>query len=96
MQSVSASYKACDLSPESRRVVEALLGRSLDENENVSVRAFRGNLVKPAPTGDAREEAFHRLRARIDETARRAEGVPEKEIDAAIDEAADYVRHHRE
>jgi hypothetical protein len=32
----------------------------------------------------------------MDETARRALGVPEEEIDAAIDEAADYVRHNHE
>ena len=94
MQSVNAIYKASDLSPEYRRVVEALLGRGLDENENVSVRAFSGNIIKPAPAGEARVEAFRRLRTRIDETAQRAEGVPEEEIDAAIDEAVDYVRHH--
>jgi hypothetical protein len=95
VQSVNAIYKAHDLSPDYRRVVEALLGRGLDENESVIVRAFGGNIVQPAPTGKDRDEAFRRLRARIDETAQRADGVPEEEIDAAIDEAADYVRHHR-
>ena len=95
MQSVNAIYRARDLSPEYRRVVEALLGRDLDENENVSVRAFSGNIIQAAPTGKDRDEAFRRLRARIDETAKRAEGVTETEIDAAIDEAADYVRHRR-
>lgn len=59
------------------------------------VRAFRGEIIKPAPKGESREEAFGRLRARIDETARRAHSVPDEEIDAAIDEAAGYVRHGR-
>jgi hypothetical protein len=69
VQSVNAIYKASDLSPEYRRVVEALLSRG--QNENVSVRAFSGNIIQPAPTGEVRVEAFRRLRARIDETAER-------------------------
>jgi hypothetical protein len=31
---------------------------------------------------------------RIDRTAARAKDVPEAELDALIDEAAQYVRHH--
>lgn len=95
MQDAGTIHKACDLSPDLRRAVEALLGRALQEDENVSVRAFRGDIIKPAPKGESRQVAFGRLRARIDETARRAHGVPEVEVDAAIDEAADYVRHER-
>jgi len=44
----------------------------------------------------ARVEAFSRLQARIEETAKRVEGVPEREIDHAIDEAVEYVRHNPE
>ena len=95
MRDVSSIHKARDLSPNLRRAAEALLGRVLEEDESISVRAFKGNIVKHSPTGQARDEAFTRLRNRIDKTATRAEGVPEKEIDAAIDEAADYVRRHR-
>lgn len=95
MQSASPIHKARDLSPNVRRAVEALLGRVLQEDENISVRAFRGNIIKQAPTGATRDEAYHRLRGRIDETAQRAEGVSEEEINAAIEEAADYVRHNR-
>jgi hypothetical protein len=87
-------HKARDLSTNERQTLEALLGRAIQEDENISVRAFRGNTIKPAPTGEARQDAFRRLRSRIDETARRVQGVPEEEIDAAIDEAADYVRHN--
>jgi hypothetical protein len=32
---------------------------------------------------------------RIDRTAKQAEGVPDEVVDAAIEEAVDYVRHHR-
>jgi hypothetical protein len=70
--------------------VENLLGRSLQENEAISI-----NVYQPAPTGQAREEASRRLLERIDRTAARAQGVPEDEIEAALDEAVDHVRHHR-
>jgi hypothetical protein len=46
-------------------------------------------------TGAAREEAFRNLFDRTNRTAGQVKGVPEQEIDAAIDEAVDYVRHHR-
>ena len=95
MQSVSAIHRACDLTPDLRRAAEALLGRALQEDENISVRAFKGAVLKEAPTGEARDEAFLRLLDRVDRTARQAEGVSEAEIDAAIDEASDYVRRRR-
>lgn len=59
-------------------------------------RRARGRLIREGATGEAREEIFRRLFERIDNTAARASGVPDSEIDAAIDEAADFVRHHRE
>ena len=91
----SVIYKASDLSPEERRAAEILLGHDLEEDEIVSIRASKGKLIKEAVTGQAREDAFQKLFERIDNTAMRAEGVPEEEINAAIDEAIDYVRHNR-
>lgn len=95
MASVSSLHKARDLSPDQRRAVESLLGRNLDEDEMVSVRTSKGQILKEALTGDARDEAFRNLFDRIKRTAQQVEGMPEEEIDAAIDEAADYVRHRR-
>src|ERR1019366_5539966 len=95
MFGASSIHKARDLSPDLRRAAEALLGRNLQEDESISVRAFKGDTVKEAPTGEVRAEAFRRLRARIEQTAARAPGVPEADIDALIDEAVDHVRHHR-
>ena len=83
--------KVTELPAEARHLVEALLGRSLQEDEAISI-----NVYQPVPTGQAREEASRRLFQRIDQTAARAQGVPDDEIEAAIDEAADYVRRHRE
>jgi hypothetical protein len=86
-----ALRKVTELPTDARHAMEHLLGRSLREDEAISI-----NVYKPAPTGPAREDASGRLLERIDKTAQRARGVPEKEIEAAIDEAADHVRHHPE
>jgi len=40
------------------------------------------------------DEAWRRLLERIDKTAARVANVPESELDALIDEAVDFVRHH--
>ena len=95
MQAGIGIHKVRDLSPEIRRAVQALLGRELHEDENVAIQAFKGNIAKPAPTGSERTDAFRDLRARIDATSERALGLPEADIDNAIDEAVDHVRHNR-
>jgi hypothetical protein len=87
----SALRKARDLSPDVRDALESLLGRSLQEEETVSVQTFP---THEAPTGPEREEAWSRLMERIDKTAARVTHVPEAELDALIDEASDYRRHH--
>jgi hypothetical protein len=87
----SALRKARDLSPHVRDALESLLGRSLQEEETVSVQTFP---THEAPTGRAREDAWSRLMERIDKTAGRSSHMPEAELDALIDEASDYVRHH--
>ena len=94
MQS-SVIYKASGLSLEERRAAEVLLGHCLSEDEMVSVRSSKGKLIEEALTGQPREDAFQSLFERIDTTASRAHGVTEEEIDAAIDEAVEHVRHNR-
>jgi hypothetical protein len=84
-----------DLSPEKRRAAETLLERSLGEDEFFLIKTSRGRILKHAATGEAYDEAFRQFLALGDELARRAEGMPDSEIDAAIDEAVDYVRHER-
>lgn len=86
-----ALRKVVELSPDARHAMESMLGRALRDDEAISV-----NVYKPAPTSAARDEASRRLRARIDETARKAQGIQESEIDSAIDEAVDHIRHHPE
>ena len=95
MPTSSALLKARDLSVNQRAAFESLLGRVLEEDEVVSVRVSKGEIVSEGLTGTARD-AFGALWARIDAAAQRVTGVPEDEVDAALDEAVEYVRHHRE
>jgi hypothetical protein len=90
--SSSAVRKASELEPEVRRALESLLGRPLDSDEHVSLSAFR---LGQADNGKKYADASRQLANRIDKTARNAEEVSDADLDAAIDEAADSVRHRR-
>jgi len=86
----SGLRRARDLSPDLRQAVEMLLDRRQQE-ETISVEAYS---THEARTSREREEGWKRLMERIDKTASRSTNVPEAELDALIDEAAEYVRHH--
>ena len=86
-----ALRKVGELPEDTRHAMERIIGRSLREDEAISI-----NVYKPAPSGQARNEASRRLLERIDKTAQKAQGAPGEEINAAIDEAADHIRHHPE
>jgi hypothetical protein len=85
-------HKVSDLSPDQRHTIEGLLGRQLAEDEGLSIVPSR--ILKDAPAGDERKEAFDQYLSHLDKLARRAEGI-ENDLDTAIDEACDRVRHHR-
>lgn len=92
MQSI---YKASELSAHERQVVERLLGRLLGEDEAFRLTAPVGDVVKPAPTGLARQEASRRLREHIERMSARTQDVPEEELNAAIDQALAEARRAR-
>lgn len=85
--------KAGELPPRVKRVLEALLGRSIQADESISVRTYK---PKTAPQGEEREAAYRRLLDRADRTAEKVKKTSDAEVDAAIDEAADIVRHNPE
>ena len=91
----SVFCQACDLTPEKRHAAEILLGGVLGEDELVLVRLSKGRILKPAQNGEALEEAYRQLFEWSAKTGRKVDGVPDEEIDAAIDEAVDFVRHNR-
>jgi hypothetical protein len=87
----SALRKVTELTPDAIHAMERILGRSLGQDEAISISVYR-----PAPTGKAREEASRQLLERVAKTSQRVHGVSEADINAAIDEASDHVRHHPE
>jgi len=85
-----AIQKAGDLPPAAKAAVEQLLGRTLAADEQISIVAS-----PPEPSvQESREEVALNLAAFLDRRAKEVRDVPEEEIEAAIDEACDYVRHH--
>lgn len=89
-------FFANELTAEQRRAAELLLGHGIADDEIVSIASLPRPVIREGLRGQAREDAFDRFEACVQETASRAAGVPDDEIEAAIDEAVAYVRQHRE
>jgi hypothetical protein len=89
MRSISIQ-KAGDLPPAAKAAVEQLLGRTLGADEQIS------NIASPPGPSvpESRDEVARELASFLDHRAEEVRDVPEEEINAAIDEASDYVRHH--
>lgn len=90
MQNI-AIHKAHELSSEARQAVERVLGRVLQEDEEVSIMAFSSH---EAPTGEARQILARKIEERINKTAARVKDIPDKELEEAIKEATNHVRSH--
>jgi hypothetical protein len=84
-----AIHKANELPSDARRVVERVLGRVLEPDEEVSIMAFSPH---DAPTGEARQKLARQLQDRITRTAESVRHVPDDEQEAAIDDALNHVR----
>ena len=82
-------HKAGELRPQTRAALEAELGRSLHEDEEVSIMAF---LPHEAPVGEDRLEARQRLEDHLNRIDHKMKGVPEEEIEEAINEALRSIR----
>lgn len=83
-----------DLSPDQRRAIEGLLGRALHDEESLTIRSAR--VVKDAPSAEERTRLFWTYLDHLEALAGRVRGVPEAEIDAAIDDAVQHVRRQAE
>ena len=72
-----------DLSPDQKVAVESLLGRSVSEQETVSVQAFR----PPTISGQRRQEIVEALRLYFAEVDLKRQPVSADEADEIINEA---------
>ena len=91
MENVSINL-ARDLPASARIAVENLLGRSLGDDEEVSIMALDPH---PAPSGEARRASAERLKGALDQLALKAQDVAGGEVDDAVDEAMDHIRPRR-
>ena len=89
MQNVSIK-KASELPQAVKSAVEQLLGRSIAPDEEISVAAVPTQRVPPS---EGRAAVARNLEAFLNRRADKVNGVPEEQIDAAINEALDDVRH---
>ena len=91
MQNISIQ-KASELPQPVKSAVERLLGRPIDPDEEVSIAAVPPQQVPPS---DNRSVVAQKLEAFLNRRAEKIREVSDAEIDAAIDEAVDDVRHSR-
>ena len=79
--------KASELKPQTRAALEAELGRRLQDNKQVSIMVF---VLHEAPGGKARRQAGRRLEEPLNRIDEKTQGVPEAEMEAAIDAVAQW------
>ena len=82
-------HRASELKTETRAALEAELGRTLLDDEEVSIMTF---VPHAAPTGEARVEAERNLQEHFDRIDQRSRGASPEEIEDALDEAIRNVR----
>ena len=91
MQNVSIQ-KASELPQGVKSAVEQLLGRPIGADEEVSVAAVPPQQIPPPGN---RAAIAQKLEAFLNRRAEKLRDVSEEEIDRAVDEAVDHVRHSR-
>ena len=91
MQNVSIQ-KASELPHVVKSAIEQLLGRPIDADEEVSIVAVPALQVSPSKN---RAGIAQKLEAFLNQRAEKIGDIPEDEIDKAVDQAADHVRHSR-
>jgi hypothetical protein len=84
--------KAGDLAGDERLLVERWLGRTLSDDETISVNAYRPH---PAPDFGDREVLRRKILAQAHDIGSRAGEISDKELESLLDEAFDDVRGHR-
>jgi len=84
--------KASELSPSVKSAVEQLLGRPIEADEEVSVAAVPPQQILPCET---RAVVAEKLEAFLNRRASKVRDISDEELDTAVDEAVDHVRHSR-
>ena len=91
MRNVSI-HKASELPHGAKAAVEQLLGRPIGADEEVSVVAVPPQQISPCRD---RAAVAQKLDALLNRRAQKVRDVSDEELDSAVDEAVDHVRHSR-
>lgn len=91
MQNVSIQ-KASELPQGVKSAVEELLGRPIGADEEVSIAAVPPQQIPPS---GSRAAIALKLEAFLNRRAEKIKDVCDDDIDSAVDEAVDRVRHSR-
>jgi hypothetical protein len=91
MQTISVR-RANELGNAARSAIESLLGRKVADEEHVTVMAYPAQAAENEPD---RKAAVRDLVEDLDSLAASARHIPEKEMDALIEEAIQHVRQRR-
>lgn len=86
MESIS-TQKASDIDMPARQWLQHLFGRSLSEEEEVTIL-----VVSPHAAPDDRKSAFCRMDEVLDKSAANMQDVAVSNFDEAVDEAMDHIR----
>ncbi len=84
--------KASELPPPLKSAVEQLLGRPIDADEEVSIAAVPPQQIVPSKS---RAAVAEKLEAFLNRRAAKLSDVSDDELDSAIDDAVDHLRHSR-
>jgi hypothetical protein len=84
--------RARDLDVPARQWLEGLFGRSLREDEEVTIHL---SVPHPAPTEAERKAALTRIETVLDRAADNMRDVPAATFEAAVDEAMAHVRRRK-
>jgi hypothetical protein len=85
-------HKAGDLGHDERVLVERWLGRSLCNDETITLNVYRPH---PAPGGAEREMLRREIMTQAREIGSRAQSANAEDVDALIDEAFSAIRGQR-
>lgn len=83
---------ASELSQSVKSAVEQLLGRPIEADEEVSVAAVPPQQIPPS---ENRAAVAEKLEAFLNRRATKVRDISDEELDTAVDEAVDHVRHSR-
>jgi hypothetical protein len=82
-------HKAIELRPQTRAAFEAELGRSLQDDEDVSIMAFS---THDSPADEVRRDAAHKLESYFKKIDTQTASVSDEESKALLNESLKNVR----